>query len=50
MPFIELALECRRDEFLEAFTDTNTFVRKLRVGDEKKFVHKTLEREELCTA
>ena len=47
---IELALECKRDEFLETFIDTNSFVRKLRVGDEKKFVDKTLERKELCTA
>jgi len=26
---IELALECRREEFHETFIDTNTFVRKL---------------------
>jgi len=46
---IELALECRRDEFHENFIDANTIVRKLTVGNEKKFVNKTLERKELCT-
>ena len=45
---IELALECRRDEFRETFTDTDTVVRKLRTN-EKKFVDKTLGRKKLCT-
>ena len=45
---IELALECRRDEFRETFIDTNTIVRKLIVGNEKKFVDKALGRKELC--
>jgi len=45
---IELALECRRDEFHETFFETNTFVRKLMIGNEKKFADKTLGREELC--
>jgi len=45
---IELALECRRDEFRETFSDTNTIVRKLRVGNEKKFVGKTFGRKKLC--
>ena len=47
---IKLALECRRDEFHKTFIDTNTFVRKLIVGNEKKFVDKTLGRKELFTA
>ena len=45
---LELALECRRDEFRETLNDTNTIVRKLSVGDEKKFVTKTLGRKKLC--
>ncbi|MCL2073730.1 MAG: hypothetical protein FWH18_07410 [Marinilabiliaceae bacterium] len=35
---IELALKCRRDEFNKTFIDSNTIVRKLIVGKEKKFV------------
>ena len=46
---IELALECRRDEFREQFFDKNAFVQKLIIGHEKKFVHQAPEREELCT-
>jgi predicted RNase H-like HicB family nuclease len=46
---IELALECRRDEFQETFIDTGTIVQKLLVGNEKKFVDKAPERKELCT-
>jgi len=46
---IQLAFECRRDEFQETFIDTNTIVRKLIIGNEKKFVDKALERKELCT-
>jgi len=46
---IELALECRRDEFRETFTDTSSIVRKIMLGNEAKFVDKTLGRRELCT-
>jgi len=46
---IELALECRRDEFRETFNDTNTIVRKIMLGNEEKFANKTLGRRELCT-
>jgi len=45
---IELALECRRDEFRLQFADENAFVQKLTLGHEKKFVHKASERKELC--
>ena len=46
---IVLSLECRRDEFQATLIDSNTIVRKLLVGNEKKFVDKALERKELCT-
>ena len=46
---IALSLECRRDEFHATLIDANTIVRKLMLGNEKKFVDKTLERKELCT-
>jgi len=36
---IELALECRRDEFRQQYTDENAFVQKLILGHEKKFIH-----------
>jgi len=36
---IELALECRREEFRQQYTDENAFVQKLIFGNEKKFVH-----------
>jgi predicted RNase H-like HicB family nuclease len=46
---IGLDLECRREEFHETFIDTNTFVRKLIIGNEKKFIDKTFGRKELCS-
>jgi predicted RNase H-like HicB family nuclease len=46
---IELALECRRDEFHKKYADENAFIQKLILGYEKKFVHKAPERRELCT-
>jgi predicted RNase H-like HicB family nuclease len=45
---IELALECRRDEFHQQYDDEN-LVQKLILGYEKKFVHQAPERKELCT-
>ena len=45
---IELALECRRDEFRQQYSDENAFVQKLILGYEKKFVHQAPERRELC--
>jgi len=44
---IELALECRRDEFRQQYSDENAFVQKLILGYEKKFVHQAPERNEL---
>ena len=46
---IELALECRRDEFRRQYADENAFVQKLIFGHEKKYVHQASERKELCT-
>jgi predicted RNase H-like HicB family nuclease len=46
---IEMALECRRDEFRQQYADENALVRKLIIGHEKKFVHQTPERKELHT-
>ena len=36
---IELALECRRDEFRQQYVDENSFVQKFILGYEKKFVY-----------
>ena len=47
---IELALECRRDDFRQQFADENAFTRKLIFGNETKFVHQASERAELCPA
>jgi predicted RNase H-like HicB family nuclease len=44
---IELALECRRDEFRLQNADENAFVQKLILGHEKKFVHQASERTAL---
>ena len=33
---IHLVLECKRDEFREQLDDKNTFVRRLRIANEKK--------------
>ncbi|MCL2510420.1 MAG: type II toxin-antitoxin system HicB family antitoxin [Bacteroidales bacterium] len=45
---IELALECRRDEFRQQYADENISVQKLILGYEKKFVHKAPERKKMC--
>jgi len=44
---IELALECRRDDFRKQYADENDLVRKLIIGYEKKFVHQASERRGL---
>ncbi|MDR2232608.1 MAG: type II toxin-antitoxin system HicB family antitoxin [Tannerella sp.] len=46
---IELALECRRDELRETFSDSNTIVRKLTIGNEKKFIDQAFGQRELHT-
>ena len=46
---IELALECRRDEFREQYSNENAIVQKIILGYEKKFIHQASERKELCT-
>jgi len=45
---IKLVLECKRDEFRELNPDKNSMVRKLRIGNEKKLVVKTLKRKRVC--
>ena len=47
---IGLMLECRREEFREKYTNENAFVRKLRIGNEKKSIIKRAKREQLCLA
>ena len=44
---IELALECRRDEFRQQYADKNMIERKLIFGHEKKFDNQAPERKEL---
>ena len=45
---IELALECKRDEFRQQYADENAFVQKIVLRYENKFVHQAPERKELC--
>ena len=45
---IELALECRRDEFRLQYADEGAFVQKLILGHENKFIHQASERREVC--
>jgi len=45
---IELALECRRDEFRQQYADKNAFVQKLKIGNEKESTIKALGRRKMC--
>jgi len=42
---IRFALECRRDEFREQYADESSYVRKLRIVNEKEPVIKTFKRK-----
>jgi len=46
---IELSLECRRDEFRQNYANKESFVRKLRLANEKSPVIKTFRRKRMCT-
>jgi len=46
---IKLVLECKRDEFIEQLNDSNTIVRKLKIGNETKPFIKAFRRKRVHT-